>query len=386
MVVHAPAEFVDQRAQGHRRIDAAAGDHHVGAFGQRAGDREAAEIGVHAGDACAAARRRYPSRGCRACAARRARGCRSSPSTTATLSVTPAASQAFSTASRQACGFTPPALVMTLIFLSAISLASGPITTRHEVGGIARLRVAQLLRRHDRHGDFGEIVAHQIVDIAVAHELRGGGLGVAPEAGMAADADCLALGWLSRFFLRLTNAAMRSMCSPSATDWAKASMPACTASSSDSRSQRRIRRFCARTALRRRPRRSSLTQRSTASSSFGRRHDLLDQAPAVGLGGVDVLGGEQQPRGAAPADQARQQRRLDDRRHADLHLGHAEDGVVGGDADVAGRRDLEAGAQRVAFGPADHRHRAVADRLAELVDQGDEGGGRPRDASSSPCG
>ena len=57
------------------------------------------------------------------------RGSRSSPSTTATLSVTPAASHAFSTASRQACGFTPPALVMTLIFFSAISRASGPITT-----------------------------------------------------------------------------------------------------------------------------------------------------------------------------------------------------------------------------------------------------------------
>ena len=58
-----------------------------------------------------------------------ARGSRSSPSTTATLSVTPAASQAFSTASRQACGFTPPALVMTLIFFSAISRASGAMTT-----------------------------------------------------------------------------------------------------------------------------------------------------------------------------------------------------------------------------------------------------------------
>ena len=52
----------------------------------------------------------------------------SSPSTTATFSVTPAASQAFRTASRQACGFTPPALVTTLIFFSAISRASGPIT------------------------------------------------------------------------------------------------------------------------------------------------------------------------------------------------------------------------------------------------------------------
>src|SRR5258708_31824202 len=49
-----------------------------------------------------------------------------------------------------------------------------------------------LLRGHDRHGHFGEIVAHQVVDGAAAHELRGGGLGVAPESRMAADADRLA--------------------------------------------------------------------------------------------------------------------------------------------------------------------------------------------------
>ena len=56
------------------------------------------------------------------------RGRISSPSTTATLSFTPAASQAFRTASRQASGLTPPALVTTLIFFSAISRASGAMT------------------------------------------------------------------------------------------------------------------------------------------------------------------------------------------------------------------------------------------------------------------
>jgi hypothetical protein len=50
-------------------------------------------------------------------------------------------------------------------------LASGAITAADEVRGVAQLRIAQLLRRHDRHGDFGEIVADQIVDLAVAHEL-----------------------------------------------------------------------------------------------------------------------------------------------------------------------------------------------------------------------
>ena len=41
---------MDQSTQRHRGIDAAARDHHVGAFGERPGDREAAEIGVHADD------------------------------------------------------------------------------------------------------------------------------------------------------------------------------------------------------------------------------------------------------------------------------------------------------------------------------------------------
>ena len=56
------------------------------------------------------------------------RAARSSPSTTATLSLTPAASAALTTASRQDSGLTPPALVTTLIFFSAISRASGAIT------------------------------------------------------------------------------------------------------------------------------------------------------------------------------------------------------------------------------------------------------------------
>ncbi len=109
-----------------------------------------------------------------------------------------------------------------------------------------------------------------------------------------------------------------------------------------------------------------------------RLDDFLDHAPGLGLAGIDVLAGEQHPRGAAPADQARQQRRLDDGGNADLDLGHAEMRRVGGDAQVAGRRHFEAGAQGVAFHAADHRHRTIADRLAELVDHGDEGARRPR--------
>ena len=48
VVVAPPAEFVDQRPERQRGVDAAAGDHDVGAGGQRRGDRLGAEIGVDA--------------------------------------------------------------------------------------------------------------------------------------------------------------------------------------------------------------------------------------------------------------------------------------------------------------------------------------------------
>lgn len=67
-----------------------------------------------------------------------------------------------------------------------------------------------------------------------------------------------------------------------------------------------------------------------------------------------------------------QQRRLDDGRHPDLHLGHAEE-AFGGDAHVAGGSHFKAGPERVAFQTADHGNGAVADRLAEFMDQRDEG-------------
>ena len=53
---------------------------------------------------------------------------RSSPSTRAMFISTPASANTFCSASRQARGFTPPALLITLIFFSLISRASGAIT------------------------------------------------------------------------------------------------------------------------------------------------------------------------------------------------------------------------------------------------------------------
>ena len=182
---------MDQRAQRHGRIDAAAGDHHVGALGQRPRDREAAEIGVHAGDALG-----------QLGAGVHLADVGLAQLLDARLQVVAQHQRDLERHARRLAGLQHGVAAGLRVHAAGIGddldLPVGDLLGqrpehRDEIRRIARLRVAQLLRRHDRHGDLGEIVAHQVVDLAVAHELRGGGLGVAPEAGMAADADGLAM-------------------------------------------------------------------------------------------------------------------------------------------------------------------------------------------------
>ncbi len=60
---------------------------------------------------------------------------------------------------------------------------------RDEVGRIAQLGFLEARAREDRHGEFGQVVEHEVVDLPAAHELRRADAAVAPEAGGAADAD-----------------------------------------------------------------------------------------------------------------------------------------------------------------------------------------------------
>jgi len=105
------------------------------------------------------------------------------------------------------------------------------------------------------------------------------------------------------------------------------------------------------------------------------RH-AIDQAPVQRRGGIDGRRGQDQPARAAPADEARQQRRMNHRGDADLDLGHGELRILRGDAQVAGRRHLEPAAEAPAFQPRDHRNRKLSDRLAQVAQAGDEGFGR----------
>jgi len=103
--------------------------------------------------------------------------------------------------------------------------------------------------------------------------------------------------------------------------------------------------------------------------------DLLDQTPLVRAARVDRFAGEDEPGRAARAHEARQQRRLDHGRNAQAHLGHGEARPLGGDAQVARGRDLEAGADHRAVQTRDHGDGKLADRIAHGVDLLDEGAG-----------
>jgi hypothetical protein len=71
--------------------------------------------------------------------------------------------------------------------------------------------------------------------------------------------------------------------------------------------------------------------------------------------------------------QPRQQGGVDHRGDADAHLRHAELGVVGGNAEIAGGGDFEAPAEAPAGEPRDHGRRKVAHGLAEVAQPRDEG-------------
>ena len=98
------------------------------------------------------------------------------------------------------------------------------------------------------------------------------------------------------------------------------------------------------------------------------RVDLLHEAELVGAGRVEATAGERHPLCPRRADLLRQPQvepAVD--RDADLHLGAAEHGALGGESDVAEHRDLEAGAEAVAVQRDDHRLRNRLDEARATV-------------------
>ena len=82
----------------------------------------------------------------------------------------------------QAGGFMPPALVM--IFSRGWSLQDRrePFEDVEEIGGEAGLRVALLLQREDRHGQFGEVFEREVVEPAVLGQQRRAHRGCRPRS------------------------------------------------------------------------------------------------------------------------------------------------------------------------------------------------------------
>ena len=64
-----------------------------------------------------------------------------------------------------------------------------PYSGLDEVRRIAEIGLASADGRQQRHGDLGEVVEHEEVDVAVRDQLRGRHRCVSPEAAGAADAD-----------------------------------------------------------------------------------------------------------------------------------------------------------------------------------------------------
>ena len=86
--------------------------------------------------------------------------------------------------------------------------------------------------------------------------------------------------------------------------------------------------------------------------------DLGDEAPGERVGGGDALAAHDHVLRAAEADEPGEPLRpAGAGDHPEPDLGEAELRVVGGDAEVAGERELEADAEAVAADARDHRLR-----------------------------
>ncbi len=87
----------------------------------------------------------------------------------------------------QASGFMPPALVM--IFRRGLFCRIGHRAFEHiqKISRVACLRIALLLQRENRHGQFGEVFESQIMQFALLSQQDRGIEIVAPETAAIAD-------------------------------------------------------------------------------------------------------------------------------------------------------------------------------------------------------
>ena len=212
-VLGRPAELVDQRAQGHGAVDHAAGDDDIGARIQRRRDRERAEVGV---------------------GTRQLRGQR-----LAVEHLAHAARAQFFAAFQQLVTFDGADFQRHAGFVERSAnrlrtrcevhaagigdhadLAPGDLAGQRldhlgdEVGRVTRIGRLAARLGENRHGHFGEVVEHQVLHVAVQHELLGAVGSIAPVTGGAADAYGARAHAASS---SLSSACRGSTCCPTAT-------------------------------------------------------------------------------------------------------------------------------------------------------------------------
>ena len=196
-VVERPAELVDQRPEVERDVGHPAADDDVRAQVERLDDPLAA--GVDRGVGEPVADRVELGAGVEVAEARRParsrssiRSSMSSPRTTAIRTPGRPSSSASARMARAAArGFAPPALVTTLTPFST-QAGEGAAQQVDDVAGVAPLGVGRALLREDRHGQLGEVVAAEVVDVAALDHLDRGTHAVAPERHARAEPDDLA--------------------------------------------------------------------------------------------------------------------------------------------------------------------------------------------------
>ena len=186
VVVVGPFEFVHQRAQHQGRIGDAAGQHQVGAGVQRRLDRQGAQVGVHGhGD------RRQAGAGVQLLAVAELVAAAVEVVAFHQGDVHFHAGLGEHLLQRLAAGARIDAAgVADHLYVLLFDLAG---QRRHHLGdevvGVAGAGILHAGARHDRQGHLRQVVEHQVVDLALADQLEGGAVGVAPEAGGAADAN-----------------------------------------------------------------------------------------------------------------------------------------------------------------------------------------------------
>ena len=186
-VVGGPTEARDQRSQRHRAVHAASGDHDVGARGQRCGDGEGAQVGVGAhdlgGESCAGEHLLRAGRAQRLDL--RHQVVAEDGGDLQVHALGRGRSDERIAAGRRV----HPAGIGHHLDAARLQLLHQGLHGGDEVRRVALRRIFRTGADQQRHRDLGQVVEDQHVNVAVLDQLCSGKLGVAPEAGGAADAQ-----------------------------------------------------------------------------------------------------------------------------------------------------------------------------------------------------